>query len=281
MGASKDRMKTSPAAVPTIGTTTYGFRYQLLDERLAPSLESLVEQTRRADLVALQICENARPLALSAAAWQQVVRVASDHGVTLSLGCMTLNLHTLRRYLERAAAIPQASMLRVVLEDDSGHAASRGSIERFVEQGAVLAADAGMVLVFENHFHVPCRVLVEVAGQYPEDVVAFCVDSANSLRNWESPAQVFGILGSRAAFFHLKDYRVVGSNVGFTVTGAPLGEGDLDLQATLADIGRHPAAVVFLENWVPATGNRETDVAADAAWLGRSHASLRQALTLG
>jgi sugar phosphate isomerase/epimerase len=274
-------MITSPPAVLAIGTTSYGFRYQLLDERLAPSLESLIEQTRRADLAALQICENARPLSVSAASWQQVVRVAADHGVALSLGCMTLDLDTLRRYLERAAVIPQASMLRVVLEDETGHGVPRAAIERFVEQAVALAADAGMMLVFENHFHVPCRVLAEVAGRYSDHLVAFCVDSANSLRNWESPAQVFDILGSRAAFFHLKDYRVVGSNVGFAVAGAPLGEGDLDLPATLAAIRRHPGAVVFLENWVPATGNRDADVAADAAWLGRSHAALRQTLTLG
>lgn len=274
-------MTTSWAPLPTIGTTSYGFRYQLLDERLAPSLESLIEQTRGADLDALQICENARPLAVSSERWQHVVRVAGDQGVALTLGCMTLDLDTLCRYLERAAAIPHASMLRLVLEDDSGHGPPREAIERFVERASAVAAEAGMTLVLENHFHVPCRVLAEVAAHYPDEVVAFCVDSANSLRNWESPAHVFGILGSRAAFFHLKDYRVRGSNVGFTVTGAPLGEGDLDLTTTLGEIGRHPSPVVFLENWVPATGDRDADVAADADWLARSRSSLGRALAPG
>lgn len=271
-------MSHASSTLVTMGTTSYGFRYQLLDERLAPSLESLVEQTRRADLEALQICENARPLALSSDAWHRVVRVAGDHGVALTLGCMTLDVDTLRRYLERAAVIPHASTLRVVLEDDLGHGAPQAALERFVERAAALAQDAGMALVLENHFHVPCELLAEIGARYPEDVVAFCVDSANSLRNWESPAQVFELLGARAAFFHLKDYRVLGSNVGFGVTGAPLGEGDLDLHMTLTEIGRHPAPVVFLENWVPATGDRDTDIAADADWLARSRAALLRAL---
>lgn len=271
---TKERMNTPAQMRPTLGTTSYGFRYQLLDPRLAPTLESLVEQTRRAGLDALQICENARPLSVSPEQWQRVVRLAADHGVALTLGCMTLDLETLRQYLERAAAVPDASMLRIVLEDDSGRGVPRPAIERFVEQAAALAADAGLTLVFENHFHVPCRVLAEVATQYPPEVAAFCVDSANSLRNWESPAHVFETLGSRAAFFHLKDYRVRGSNVGFEVVGAPLGEGDLDLQATLAAIGRHASPTVFLENWVPATGDRDADVAADADWLARSREAL-------
>lgn len=271
---------TAPADTrPSVGTTSYGFRYQLLDERLAPSLVSLVEQTRRAGLEALQICENARPLAASRDQWRQVVRAAQDHGVALHLGCMTLDLETLARYLERAADIPGASALRLVLEDDLGGGPSQSAIDRFLERAAVLATEAHMTLVLENHFHIPCRVLADASAAYPEDVVAFCVDSANSLRNWESPAQVFDILGRRAAFYHLKDYRVRGSNVGFEVTGAPLGEGDLDLPWVLREMRRrHTAPLILLENWVPSSGDREKDAAADALWLARSQAVLRRAL---
>lgn len=271
---------TKPSRGVTIGTTSYGFRYQLLDERLAPTLTSLVRQTAGAGLGALQICENARPLAVTRDEWRAVVREARNSGVELHVGCMTLEPDTLARYLERAGDIPGSAAVRLVMEDDAGKGPSRTDIERFLERAATLAADAGMTLVLENHFHVPCRVLVEVSAAYPREVVAFCVDSANSLRNWESPAHVFELLGPRAAFFHLKDYRVRGSNVGFEVGGAPLGEGDLDLAATLRDIhARQPAPLIFLENWVPATGNRDLDAAADAAWLARSHAALRQAIT--
>jgi hypothetical protein len=72
---------------------------------------------------------------------------------------------------------------------------------------------------------------------------------------------------------------VRGSNVGFEVTGAPLGEGDLDLRGMLREMRRrHAAPVIFLENWVPQSGVRETDAAADALWLARSQAALHRAL---
>jgi sugar phosphate isomerase/epimerase len=241
-----------------------------------------VRKTREAGLDALQVCENARPLDVSTAGWRDVLRAAADVGVTVHLGCMTLDVETVSQYLERAAMIPGATALRIVLEDDSGHAPPRDRIERFLAAAAVRAGESRLTLVVENHFHIPCRVLADMARSYSADVVAFCVDSANSLRNWESAAQVFDLLGDRAVFYHLKDYRVRGSNVGFEVTGAPLGEGSLDLDACLDRMfSRHTQPLIFLENWVPATGDRHADVAADADWLARSLAGLRRALAAG
>ncbi|MPY86767.1 MAG: TIM barrel protein [Luteitalea sp.] len=266
---------------PTIGTTSYGFRYLLSDARRAPPLSTVVRQTRDAGLDALQICENAHPLAMSVAEWRDLVRMAGDIGLALHVGCMTLDLDTLARYLERAATIPGASALRLVLEDEIGEGPPVDRIARFLEDATVRARDAGLTLVIENHFHIPCRVLADMARDYPENIVAFCLDSANSLRNWESADQVFDLLDHRAAFYHLKDYQVRGSNVGFEVIGAPLGEGALDLRACLHRIdARQAAPLIFLENWVPATGDWTADVAADAAWLVRSRTNLERALTV-
>jgi sugar phosphate isomerase/epimerase len=262
-----------------IGTTSYGYRYQLLDEREAPPLPVLVRQARAAGLEALQICENARPLQAADGDWRDTIRAAEDEGVALHVGCMTLDPEVLARYLDRASAIAGAAALRIVLEDESGQAPSRDRLERFLAAAAERALAAGMMLALENHFHVPCRTLRALAGAYPPDVIAFCIDSANSLRNWESAEQVFDLLAERAAFYHLKDYRVRGSNVGFEVTGAPLGEGALDLAGCVARMrARHETPLVFLETWVPSSGDRRTDIAAEADWLARSRAAMERAM---
>jgi sugar phosphate isomerase/epimerase len=261
----------------TIGTTSYGYRYQLLDEREAPPLPALLRQTRAAGLDALQICENARPLQADAGEWRDTVRAAEDEGVALHIGGMTLDLDVLARYLDRASTIGGATAVRLVLEDGTGRAPSRDRLERFLAAAAERATDARMTLALENHFHVPCRTLRELAAVYPPEVISFCVDSANSLRNWESAEQVFDLLDERALFYHLKDYRVRGSNVGFEVAGAPLGEGALDLAGCLARMqARHRAPLVFLETWVPATGDRRTDMAQEADWLARSLDALQR-----
>jgi hypothetical protein len=126
----------------TIGTTSYGFRYLLMDTADEPPLVSLVRQTREAGLDALQLCENARPLDVSAAKWREVLRAAADVGLDVHLGCMTLDVDTVSRYLERAATIPGATGLRIVLEDDSGRAPSRDRIEPFLAAAAIRAAEA-------------------------------------------------------------------------------------------------------------------------------------------
>ncbi len=272
-------MNSSMNRTASIGTTSYAFRYALLDERTAPPLVSLVERTRAAGLAALQICENARPLRATAAEWQAVIRAAADAGVGLHAGCMTLDLETFARYLDLAAAIPGAHTLRIVLESEGGSAPARETIVRFLDGALPRLESAGMTVAIENHFHIPCRTLAEVAGSYPAERVAFCIDTANSLRNWESAEHVFDVLDSRAVFYHVKDYTVKGSNVGFAVQGAPLGEGDLDLAGCLERIyARHQHPLLLLENWVPQSGDRDRDAASDAEWLRRSLANLRRAL---
>lgn len=260
-----------------LGTTSYGFRYLLL-ERAVPPVE-LVERTARAGLAALQVCENARPLEAPPSAWLDAVKAARDENIELHAGTSTLDVGTLCRYLDLAAAIPNP-VVRIVLEEPGRGAPSREDIERFLETAVRHVEAAGMQLAIENHFHMPCRMLAEVAAPFPESLVGFCIDSANCLRNWESAARVFELLEARALQYHLKDYRVNGTNVGFSVTGAPLGEGDLDLAFCAGRIlARHPAPRVFLENWVPSSGDVQVDVAADNEWLLRALERARSLLT--
>ena len=177
-----------------IGTTSYGFRYRLMDERLAPPLERIVDETKAMSLECLQICDNARPLALADGRWSRLLEHARGIGLALELGCVTVRVPVLQRYLERAAEIPSGT-LRIVLEEDTP--TSRGELAAFLEHAARAAERAGACLPIENHFHVPCRLLAELAEQYPGDRVTFCLDTANSLRNFEPAEQTAATWVSR------------------------------------------------------------------------------------
>ncbi len=111
---------------------------------------------------------------------------------------------------------------------------------------------------------IAIRVLFGLAeaGAYPA--------AGRARYNWLPP---------RGGFYHLKDYRVRGTNVGFSVEGAPLGTGDLDLSGVLHRVFAIAAdPQVFIENWVPASGNHEADVEADRRWLEESLANLSRRL---
>jgi sugar phosphate isomerase/epimerase len=251
-----------------IGTTSYGFRYLLLDPRQAPPLAAIIDETRALGLESLQICENARPLDLTLPQWKALLAQARDIGLDIHLGCMTLTQDVFDRYLERSAAIPDDT-LRIVLEEDAPP--TRAEIAAFLDAAVPRLERAGMRIAIENHFHIPCRMLAETVSAYPVERVAFCLDSANSLRSFESIGEVWALFGPRACMYHLKDYHVTGSNVGFAVSGAPLGTGDMDVSGFLDGVFAHEQRpAIYIENWVPCSGDRDTDIAADREWLRQS-----------
>jgi sugar phosphate isomerase/epimerase len=260
----------------TIGTTSFGFRYQLLDPVQAPPLERLADQAAELGLDSLQICENARPLDLSDEQWNAFVRHAHRAGIAIGLGCKTTRVDVFRAYLARAAALP-ARVLRLVFEEESGAAPTRECVDRFLADAAPELERAGVKLAIENHFDVPSAMLAGAVRRYPPGLIGFCVDTANSLRNFESPEQVLDLLGGRALCYHIKDFQVRGHMLGFAVTGAVLGTGALKLDALLERVlWRDREPDLYVENWVPATGDRAQDIAEDARWLRESLACLRE-----
>lgn len=88
------------------------------------------------------------------------------------------------------------------------------------------------------------------------------------------------LLDSRAICYHLKDYVVAGSNVGFNVSRAPFGEGRIGAPSLLRRLlqGVDSLPQMFLEAWTPASGVLEDDVARDAQWLASSVRNLKQLL---
>ena len=259
-----------------IGTTTFGFRYLFLDQRRAPSLAEVAAKAREHGLDVLQVCENARPLELSESEWDDVVASAEAAGLEIQLGCKTVELAEFRAYLARSERLP-AKLLRMVFEREDGAPPSRDDVISFLERALPLLEAAGVRLAIENHIDLPSRVLAEAVAPHPPSRIGFCIDTANSLRNFESPEQVLDLLGGRAYCYHLKDFRVLGDKLGFRVEGAPLGQGRLDLNGVLRRIfAKEKDPLILVENWTPSTGDWEFDVAEDDRWLGQSLAALRE-----
>jgi len=262
-----------------IGTTSFGFRYLLMDKARAPKLEVILEQAAAAGLDVLQICENARPLELPEYEWAQLAGRAARLGLEIQLGAKTLDPAVVEQYLRRSACLP-ARRLRVVLEEEgAGRPPGAKEVDRLLAALWPLLETCGMSLAIENHFDIPSAVLAEAVKPYPAERVGFCLDTANSLRNFEPPERVMELLGDRAFCYHLKDFRVDGHLLGFTVGGAPLGQGRLDVDWFLdAVFASNSAPEIYIENWVPPTRDWERDVAEDARWLQESLAALRTRL---
>jgi 3-oxoisoapionate decarboxylase len=257
-----------------IGTTTFGFRYSFMDPANSPKLAEVIRQAREAGVERLQVCENTRPLEMSQAEWAEARRCAAELGVELLLGCKTLRPQVAERYIHLAQELC-CDHLRIVMEEPPEHA-NRDNVARLLDAIVPKMQTAGLRLAIENHFDIPSALLLELASAYPPEQVGFCVDTANSLRSIEPAGEVIRLLRERACYYHLKDYQVVGSLISFSVVGAPLGEGNLDLDGCLRLIlERKPPPPLFVETWTPTEDNRERDIALEADWLKRSVRNLR------
>jgi sugar phosphate isomerase/epimerase len=267
----------------TIGTTSFALRYRYLDPATAPLLEDQLEPLRLLGVEAFQICENVRPREIPEQRWQTLLRRAEALGLRLSLGCMTMRFDELRWHLERASSLPSRTM-RVIFELDMQGEPKRDQVVRLLDSITPTLQQLDMRLAIENHFDLSSQLLAEIVVQYPAESIGFCLDVANSLRKFESPEKVFDLLEDRAFFYHFKDYRIEGSNVGFRVLGAPLGLGLLDLAGLWRRVrSRDSDPEIYIENWVPTTGDATRDAATDSEWLEigikavRDHASVSPA----
>ncbi|HWB87503.1 MAG TPA: DAK2 domain-containing protein [Bryobacteraceae bacterium] len=261
-----------------LGATTYVFRYLLQEASKAPAPSELIVMARNAGLDCLQVCENARPLNLSCREWVALKNQADALDLEITLGCMTLDAAIVTGYLDRVEAIG-GSVLRIALERQGCSDISLGDVRIFLDRILPELQSRGLRLAIENHFYVPSRVLAEAVSDYPENTIGFCLDVANSLRKFEDLETVFSLLGNRAFCYHVKDYRLDGSDVGFSITGAPFGEGEIDRAKLWQKIfEREHNPHIYLEIWTPSTGNWECDVSMDAKWLATSIDNLRRDL---
>jgi sugar phosphate isomerase/epimerase len=252
-----------------IGATSFVFRYLLGGEDKSSALLMLPHRLRDLGITRFQVCENAEPLRLALEEWDRFNADCQSHGIELHLGCKTLNPRVLEKYMARAARISSGTV-RVVLEDDEKSVDS-DTVRIFLKEAVGMSSEYDVRIAIENHFDIPVKQLVQWVREFPSDKVGFCLDAANSLRRFERVEYVFESLALRAYCFHLKDYKVTGTNTGFTVAGAPLGQGDLDLEWVLDEIfSIDPDPEVYLETWVAPSGFLERDIASEWEWLVES-----------
>lgn len=260
-----------------IGATSFVFRYLLGGEDKSSALLKLPERLHELGITRFQVCENAEPLRLTLEELDRFNADCRSYGIELHLGCKTLDPGVLEEYMVRAARISSGTV-RVVLEDEE-KAVEPDTVHLFLSEAVRMSAEYGVRIAIENHFDIPVKQLVQWARKFPADKVGFCLDAANSLRRFERVEYVFESLALRAYCFHLKDYIVTGTNTGFTVAGAPLGRGDLDLDWVLDEIlSINPEPEVYLETWVAPSGYFERDTTSEWEWLVESVKALNEGL---
>jgi len=227
-------------------------------------VEALLELAIQCRAEALQIADNLPLHGMSAAAIERLSGRARSHGVTIELGARGIDSAALTPYLDLAERTG-APILRTLLNGVPPREA-RPMIEKVLPRLEAI----GCTLAVENHDSYPSAELARLVNTIAHPRVGVCLDPVNGFGNGESAREVFENLAACTVCFHLKDYAIrrVPTMLGMEITGAPAGEGMLDIRSSLRRLPHAESAV--LELWTPWQGGLDATIALERQWVERS-----------
>ncbi len=111
-----------------------------------------------------------------------------------------------------------------------------------LKDASSLAKKSGVRLAVENHTDAFSEEVIWVLDQVDHPFVGACIDTVNGLHVTENPITAVENLAHRAFTNHFRDNKIVIKPYGFKLTGAAVGEGDLDMQRAYDLIRINPNA---------------------------------------
>ena len=225
----------------------------------------LVDKTSSLGLEVLQITDNIS-LDMTTEEYRRLGRAARSKGVRLQLGAEGISRSVVEKH-SQIADVVGSSLLNV-------YVAEREPVEVLVDRirGFLpVLRDHELTLTIENEDSgvYPCYQLAEVLRRVNDPLVGACIDTMNSAAILENPLETVRVLAPYAVCVHLKDFCVERASVrGFSVFGAPVGKGMLDVEAVLStfrEAGRDPD--ILLEQFMGKKGDEEETLREEERWV--------------
>ena len=164
-----------------------------------------------------------------------------EYNFSMDLGGMGIGIqHDLGEAIATAAALgSDVVKVSMDLQRPRPLAASRfhpqvkAQMQKFASQlkaAASAAEDAGVRIAVENHCDSFSEEILWLLDLVNRPVVGACIDTVNALMVTEDPMQAISNLAPRAFTNHFRDDRIELQRYGFKLTGAAVGEGDIDMK---------------------------------------------------
>jgi 3-oxoisoapionate decarboxylase len=260
-----------------IGIGTYSLFWEFSERNPAPlSIAGMIDRASELGCDVFQICDDPRVEELDAHALRELGERAESLDVDLELGTRTIARSHLARYLDIAEALG-ARTLRSMIQTQEISAGPEAAV---TELRATLPRleSSGISLALETYEQVATATLLRIVESLDTSSVGICLDPANCVSALEHPRDVVESCADRTVNLHVKDFAFARQDgwIGFTLSGAPLGEGLLDLDHELSAVyaqGRSPSAIV--EHWLPWQEDLATTLAAERDWTDRTLSALR------
>ncbi len=264
-----------------LGLSSYGVAWSIGVsgfEQPAQPLDSfgLVALAAQLGLRLVQIADNLPLSALSSSERARLRAEAALNGVHIEIGTRGIASAHLTQYVELAAEFG-SPILRVVVDTAMHHPAPDEVVTAVRALLPVLRAHH-VTLAIENHDRFKARTLAQVIETIDDPLVGICLDTVNSFGALEGPECVVTTLAQYVVNLHIKEFVIqrLPHQMGFEVTGAPVGQGMLDVPWLLAALRQHNRPFnALIEIWSLPLKTMRATIAREQDWLNQSVAYLR------
>ncbi len=260
-----------------IGLSSYAFFWQLSEKVSEPiSLHEALERTAALGVDLFQICDYAPLEAMSETELKDIRATADSLGIALELGTKGIRPEHLRKFL-RIAGILGAPLLRTMF-NVPGHTPDADEAVAIFKDVLPEFEAASVKIAVETYEQVPTARILEVIGSVGSPYLGICSDPANTVAALEMPRDVIDAVAPYVLNMHIKDFAFSRKEgwVGFTYSGAPLGEGLLDYDYMAGKLQPKERNInQIVEHWLPWQDSEEETIRLENQWTQQSLDFLR------
>ncbi|MCP4669830.1 MAG: TIM barrel protein, partial [Desulfobacula sp.] len=154
---------------------------------------------------------------------------------------------------------------------------------KLLKQAAPTAKDYGICLALENHCDSFSQEILWILNRVDHPFVGACIDTMNGWHMAEDPMAAIENLAPVAFTNHFRDDRVEYCRDGFKVTGAAVGDGDIDMKKAYRIIkDQSPADRINIETEMGfSLENREKALRLELETIKKSIHYCRRVLNIG
>jgi sugar phosphate isomerase/epimerase len=260
-----------------IGLSSYAFFWQLSDKVSEPlSIHQALKRTAALGVDLFQICDYA-PLESMTDQELETVRATADSlGLNLELGTKGIRPEHLRKFLRIAGALG-APLLRTMF-NVPGHTPTADEAAAIFTEVLPEFEAAGVRIAVETYEQVPTSRILDVIRRADSPYLGICSDPANTVAALEFPREVIDAVAPYVLNMHIKDFAFSRKEgwVGFTYSGAPLGEGLLDYDYMAGKLKPKERNInQIIEHWLPWQASEEETIRLENQWTQQSLDFLR------
>ena len=233
--------------------------------------EGLLRRTKELNVHLLQVADNFPLDAFEKRKLEAWASKARKSGIEIEVGTSGASSRILLNYLE-LARIFNSRIVRTTIraeEIDKGIEFVTQNINSVIRE----FEKEEIFLLIENYEQIRSDQLLKILDSVGSSYLGVCLDTTNSIGAVEPIEELVRKFLPYIMELHLKDYRVyrLDHKFGFIITGAPLGEGNLNIDWVLRTLASVKNDIhIILEQWVPFSGSLEETLQLEAEWIWKN-----------